>query len=74
MKKFTLLLSLLFLVVGIQAQNPGDFDSSFGTDGVVMTAIGNNFGMAYDLVVQPDGKIVLAGKVRLGTLNAESFD
>lgn len=67
MKKFTLLLSLLFLVVGIQAQNPGDFDSSFGTDGVVMTAIGNNFGMAYDLVVQPDGKIVLAGKARLGT-------
>ncbi|MCK9451770.1 MAG: T9SS type A sorting domain-containing protein [Bacteroidales bacterium] len=67
MKKITLLLSFLLLVAGINAQNPGDFDTSFGIDGIAMTAIGNNFGMAYDMAVQADGKIILAGQARFGS-------
>lgn len=67
MKHFSLLLSILFLSVGLQAQNAGDFDPSFGNNGVVMTAIGTNFGMANDLVVQSDGKIILVGQSRSGS-------
>lgn len=67
MKKFTLLLSLLFLIVGINAQNPADFDPDFGTNGVAVTPIGVDFSMAYGMVVQPDGKIILGGAARLGT-------
>jgi len=69
MKKITLLLSFLLLVVGINAQNPGDFDSSFGTDGIVMTAIGDNYAEASDITVQPDGKIIVVGEARWGSKN-----
>lgn len=36
MKQFTLLLSILFLCVSLQAQTPGDFNPVFGTDGIVL--------------------------------------
>lgn len=40
----------------------GDLDPTFGTDGVVVTAIGSGGDSgAYAVVVQPDGAIVLAG-------------
>lgn len=57
--------SLLFF--GVHAQNPGDFDGTFGTDGIVLTPIGTASGMAYDIAVQPDGKIIMAGKASIGT-------
>ncbi len=48
-----------FLVV--RASASGLPDASFGTDGVVITSVASNYGYAQSLVVQPDGKIVVAG-------------
>jgi len=40
----------------------GSLDSSFGTNGLVVTTINNDdVSRAYDLTIQPDGKIVAAG-------------
>jgi uncharacterized delta-60 repeat protein len=39
----------------------GALDTSFGTGGTVVTAIGSN-ALVYGMALQPDGKIVLAGK------------
>jgi uncharacterized delta-60 repeat protein len=49
-----------FLVVRL---NPtGALDASFGVNGFIYTDVfGNGFDSAYDLLVQPDGKIVAAG-------------
>jgi len=69
MKKFTLLLSLLLVIMGVNAQNAGDFDTSFGTDGIVMTAIGDNFASSNDITIQPDGKIIMVGEARWGSNN-----
>ena len=42
--------------------NPdGSLDSGFGSGGVVTTAIGSGWDVAYALVLQPDGKLVAAG-------------
>ncbi|HIK09829.1 MAG TPA: DUF4347 domain-containing protein, partial [Oscillatoriaceae cyanobacterium M33_DOE_052] len=47
----------------------GDLDTSFGTNGIITTAIGtsNDFGRA--IALQPDGKIVVAGSAQSGTHN-----
>jgi len=42
----------------------GVFDTSFGSAGVVITEAGNFESEAHDMVLQPDGKIVLAGWAR----------
>ncbi|BAY82706.1 hyalin repeat protein [Calothrix parasitica NIES-267] len=41
----------------------GSLDSSFGNAGKVVTAIGTTFDKAYDVAIQSDGKIVVAGQV-----------
>ncbi|GIK39657.1 MAG: hypothetical protein BroJett011_34900 [Chloroflexota bacterium] len=52
--------AFLSLTLPILASNPGDLDPTFGNDGVVTTTIGSqSFGRA--VVLQPDGKIVVAG-------------
>lgn len=44
--------------------NPdGSVDNSFGTNGEVITSVGTK-DFAYDITLQPDGKIVLAGSVK----------
>jgi len=45
---------------GLIAQQPGDLDSTFGINGIVTThfQVGDE---AYDVAIQPDGKIVAAG-------------
>ncbi|MDD4673884.1 MAG: delta-60 repeat domain-containing protein [Bacteroidales bacterium] len=67
MKRFFTLMFSSLLFFGVHAQNPGDFDGTFGTDGIVLTPIGTASGMAYDIAVQPDGKIIMAGKASIGT-------
>lgn len=59
-KLYTLLLLFLVSVTVTNAQS-GVLDDSFGTDGIVTTQVSTtyNFGMA--TVVQPDGKIIVAG-------------
>jgi uncharacterized delta-60 repeat protein len=39
----------------------GTLDATFGGDGRVLTDFGSDFGSAYALALQPDGKIVVAG-------------
>jgi len=46
---------------------PGDLDSSFGTGGIVTTAIGSGDDTATGVVAQPDGKIVVAGTSNNGS-------
>ena len=42
--------------------NPdGSFDSDFGTNGSVLTDFGNNQDFGHKVLVQPDGKIIVAG-------------
>lgn len=41
----------------------GQLDSSFGTDGTVVTSFPNSFATASGLAIQSDGKIVVAGTV-----------
>ncbi|MBN8458981.1 MAG: choice-of-anchor D domain-containing protein [Verrucomicrobia bacterium] len=46
--------------------NPGDPDPSFGGDGKVTTAVGTGNDSAQAVVVQPDGKVVVAGFTQIG--------
>ncbi len=50
----------------------GDPDTSFGTGGVVTTRVGD-VSEAYDLVRQPDGKLVIGGYVEEGTPATTQF-
>lgn len=50
----------LFLVMGSAAAAPGDLDPSFGDGGLVTTDVGP-YDWTSRIVVQPDGKIVVAG-------------
>ncbi len=69
MKKInsTLLIGLLF--VGLNAQNPADLDPTFGNGGIVTTALSNDRALANDMLIQPDGKIVVAGEVKSGLMH-----
>lgn len=63
---FSILLLLTGLTINAQAQNAGDLDPSFGSGGIV----GERFHeSAYfsDVVVQPDGKIVVVGSTFMPT-------
>jgi uncharacterized delta-60 repeat protein len=45
----------------IRYNSDGSLDSTFDTDGIVTTAIGNNHDVCYSINIQGDGKIVLGG-------------
>jgi uncharacterized delta-60 repeat protein len=45
----------------------GSLDTTFDTDGKVTTAIGSGTDAAYSVVLQSDGKIVVAGNSRIGS-------
>jgi len=53
-------LLLFIFAVGVNAQNAGKLDTSFGSGGTVTANFVNSIGF-YDLSVQPDKKIVLVG-------------
>jgi len=42
-------------------ETDGSLDASFGTGGIVTTAIGSGSDVCYDVAIQSDGKIVVAG-------------
>jgi len=48
----------------------GSLDASFGTGGIVTTPIGPSDEVAYDIIVDPSGKIVVAGR----TFNGSNHD
>jgi uncharacterized delta-60 repeat protein len=49
----------------------GSLDATFGTDGIVTTAVGSGDDYAYALGIQPDGRIVVAGFSNIG--NNDNF-
>ena len=63
MKYFILLFTLVFFVFTsfISSQSPGDLDTTFGIGGIVKTDIVGYIDAAYDVAIQSDGKIILAG-------------
>lgn len=46
---------------------PGNLDPSFGTGGKVITSVGSSDDLGQAVAVQADGKIVVAGCVRMGS-------
>jgi len=62
--------SLLFVGVGANpAQASGSLDSSFGSDGKVITVFGTSNESANSIAIQSNGKIVVAGSSSNGTNN-----
>jgi len=63
-------LILLFVGVGAHpAQASGSLDSSFGSDGKVITVFGTSNESANSIAIQSNGKIVVAGSSSNGTNN-----
>jgi len=53
----------------------GSLDTTFDTDGIVITAVGPDDDIAQALAIQPDGKIILAGYWDSGSVNTQgSYD
>ncbi len=50
----------------VRFTSDGDLDENFGTGGVVVTPVGSADDLANDMVVQPDGKILLVGSTETG--------
>jgi len=53
---------LIATAISAKAQSPGDLDSTFGTNGIVTTAIGSGNDVASSVTIQQDGKIIVAGR------------
>ena len=51
----------------------GTLDTSFGTGGTVTTSVGGTYDFGYKVVVQGDGKIVVAGTSRIGSFYDRSL-
>jgi uncharacterized delta-60 repeat protein len=61
------LLLCLFVALGghaVALAAPGDLDPSFGTGGIVITSFGGT-DVASAVVIQPDGKLVVAGRTNI---------
>jgi uncharacterized delta-60 repeat protein len=58
---------LAFLLIPAAQATPGALDPSFGAGGIVTTAIGPASSIARALVLQPDGKLVVAGYIWNGS-------
>lgn len=69
MKRLLLLVTFLSALYVAKAQTPGDFDLSFGDNGILTVSPSANFNQARNFMVMPDGKIIVAGAVRVGNNN-----
>ncbi len=50
----------------VRYNSDGSLDTSFDSDGIVITAIGTNIDQAHDVHIQADGKILVAGLSKSG--------
>ncbi|MCC7306375.1 MAG: PxKF domain-containing protein [Acidobacteria bacterium] len=60
----------LFQFALLRYNTDGSLDTSFDTDGKVVTSVHGEYDFAYSVVVQADGKIVAAGR----SLNGPNYD
>ena len=73
MKKiFTLALMCLLAFAGF-SQDPGTFDSSFGTDGIARFTPSSSHDFLEKILVQEDGKILTTGRSRYDNSNYDVF-
>ncbi|MDQ3042729.1 MAG: hypothetical protein M3R11_10195, partial [Acidobacteriota bacterium] len=66
--RFSRILSVLIIILAAQQSlfaAPGDLDPTFDADGKVLTNIGAGAVTGRGMVIQPDGKIVVAGATDL---------
>lgn len=66
---FTFFSLLLTVSVILKAQNPGDFDTSFGNNGYVITSVNDNFNTGTANTIQADGKILVTGQIKMSSQN-----
>lgn len=66
---FTSFILLLTVSIIIKAQNSGDFDTTFGNNGYVITSVNNNFNTASANTIQADGKILVTGQIKMSSQN-----
>jgi hypothetical protein len=64
LKLLPLALPVLILVPGSVCAADGDHDATFGTGGTVITDFSGWSDLASAMVLQPDGKIIVAGSTR----------
>jgi uncharacterized delta-60 repeat protein len=70
---FVLASAVVVLVPGVARAAPGDLDHSFGGgDGIVTYQHGNG-GFGQKMLLQPDGKVVVAGDVVAGSTDSDLF-
>ena len=73
MKKiFTLALMCLLAFTGF-SQDPGTFDSSFGTDGMARFAPSSSHDFLEKILIQEDGKILTTGRSRYDNSNYDIY-
>lgn len=63
-KQFSILWPIIFLSIGCfnrAFSQDGSLDLTFGTNGIVFTSIDEDDDYGYDVAIQPDGKILVAG-------------
>jgi uncharacterized delta-60 repeat protein len=65
MKKTFIFFAFLGLPFMLFAQTQGSLDVTFGTNGKVVTAVTSLNDKSKDLLVQPDGKIIVGGEVSI---------
>lgn len=57
----------------VRYNSNGSLDDTFDSDGIVVTPIGNSGDLAYEVVIQSDGKIVVAGSTILVNTSTPAF-
>ncbi len=58
-----------YVFVVVRYNTNGSLDTAFGTGGKVTTIVGSGYSEAYNVAIQPNGKIVVAGTADLGDNN-----
>jgi uncharacterized delta-60 repeat protein len=72
--KILIALAVSFCLIMCTANaSPGELDTSFGNNGIVIESFSNYSDDAYALTVQPDGKILLAGSSYNTGVNNDDF-
>lgn len=72
-KTSTFILGLIFSNISL-AQQAHNLDSTFGTNGIVITDIAGGNEWVYSLAIQSDGKIIAAGIINSGDLVVGRFN